>query len=752
MEDVTICAREADTPCQGERQTVAGETVMGRLSHPRTSHRAPGVRMTPRGLVSQPLALRRLAVIAVAVACLCLMSVAPGADARVRATQTVRGVVVGNGARQPGYRVSLYASHVRGRQSVRLLGTARTDRNGRFRIRYRVPPADRRKHSAVLYLLAQKRRSMLASAIATSLRSRRVLVNERTTVAMAAAFAQFVHAHRITGNRFGMRNAVAMAANMANPRTGSVGVVLNRAPNGARTSTRATFNSLANIVASCVAARSNCNKLIRYATPPGSRAPRTVLQALANMTRYPSHRVRRLFRLSAKNTTYSPALRQAPTSWLLFLKFTGGFYSRYASSNLMSGPGNITFDKRGYAWVNDNYTPTSTSSVGCAGRRLLKLYPSGASYPKSPFFGGGLSGAGFGIAMDPKGRIWDSNFGFEAPKCADGTIPANPAKKIPATHDSVSVFRPNGKPVSPAAGYTRGGIWWPQGTASDRHGDIWIANCGNDTVTMIPRGNPSMARNIALPGGQGAMHKLRVELPAEPLLKPFGLAIGPHGRAFVTGDRSNELYVVSPDGTVRTPATDGLLLRPMGIAGDSRGNMWVANSGRVDTPCVTPLDTSQTGAPSVVLFPASGGAPRRFTGGGITIPWGDAVDGSGTVWVFNFGATGLTATLPPLFGRSVTGVSRFCGVESSRCPAGRRRTGRAISPPTGYQSNALVRVTGGGIDPSGNLWLMNNWKNAGPTNPVYNTNPGGNSIVIVPGAATPVRTPVIGPPKPFGAR
>jgi hypothetical protein len=30
--------------------------------------------------------------------------------------------------------------------------------------------------------------------------------------------------------------------------------------------------------------------------------------------------------------------------------------------------------------------------------------------------------------------------------------------------------------------------------------------------------------------------------------------------------------------------------------------------------------------------------------------------------------------------------------------------------------------------------------------PVYDTNPGGNSFVIVPGAATPVRTPVIGPP------
>jgi hypothetical protein len=64
-------------------------------------------------------------------------------------------------------------------------------------------------------------------------------------------------------------------------------------------------------------------------------------------------------------------------------------------------------------------------------------------------------------------------------------------------------------------------------------------------------------------------------------------------------------------------------------------------------------------------------------------------------------------------------------------------------------SDALDRVTGGGIDPSGNVWLLNNWKKTGAYGPVYNTNPGGNSFVIVPGAAGPVKTPLIGPPQSF---
>jgi len=69
----------------------------------------------------------------------------------------------------------------------------------------------------------------------------------------------------------------------------------------------------------------------------------------------------------------------------------------------------------------------------------------------------------------------------------------------------VSLFHPNGKPISGPNGFTvtEGQIWWPQATMSDRKGNIWIANCGNDTVTMMPRGKPWRAKNIALPGGLG---------------------------------------------------------------------------------------------------------------------------------------------------------------------------------------------------------------------------------------------------------
>ncbi len=77
------------------------------------------------------------------------------------------------------------------------------------------------------------------------------------------------------------------------------------------------------------------------------------------------------------------------------------------------------------------------------------------------------------------------------------------------------------------------------------------------------------------------------------------------------------------------------------------------------------------------------------------------------------------------------------------CPPGKRRTGAAISPEkTGYGFDGLVRNTGFAVDPSGNVWLANNWKNA----PIQ-TNPGGYQIVAYLGMAAPIKTPLIGEPE-----
>ena len=650
---------------------------------------------------------------------------------------TIHGRVMSGDAGLAGYSVSLFAAFVDREPRWLPLGSATTDGRGSFRITYSLPLGLARSEP-LLFVEATRGRAMLVTAIGdrAGAAPAQVVVNERTTVATGNAFAQFVDGRKIVGNRYGMINAVHMAANMADPRTGAVGSVLASTPNGTETSTLATFNSLANAVASCVAMANNCSRLFRAAAPPGGPPAGSVLQAVANIVKYPSYPDDRqplgdpVFALSQLSAIYQPTLVQAPTSWLLFLKFTGGPYSAQDRDNLMNGPGNFAIDAKGFVWANDNAVPQPPEHFSCAGRRLLKFYPWGEPYPGAPYIGGGLSGAGYGITLDPLGRVWVGNFGFQDPPCV----------RLPqaALHNSVSLFRSDGTPVTGTGGYTNGDISWPQGTVSDRKGNIWIANCGNDSVTKIPRGDHNRAFNIPLGPTPTA---------GRPQMKPFGAAVDLDGNVWIANNRSSTVSVLSPEGAVidTLPATvqgKTVLSHPVGNASDTRGNVWVANSDWLDSPCPTRAQLGTAENPSITLFEKGTHMPHPdspFTGGGLTLPWGIAVDGDDTVWVFNFGAVpvGTSTTLP-------TGISRFCGVATRKCPKG-LRVGDPISPATGYTSDALERITGGQIDPSGNIWLTNNWKL--DANPIRN--PFGNAIVVAVGAAAPLKTPLIGAPVPF---
>jgi hypothetical protein len=653
-----------------------------------------------------------------------------GGDDNVQLTGSVRSGSAG----LAGFTVSHYATLVDQPGNWQLLGQGASDAHGNFQISYGLPIG-----RTVLIVEADRGAATLASVIGYGGETpANVVVNERTTVATGNAFAQFVNGRTVVGNTVGMVNAVRMAGNLANPATGAAGSVIALTPNGSETSTYATFNALANAVAACVAKDSACVELLNAAKPPGGTAPDNVLQAVANIVRYPSYpgwpddNLDPVFKLSAAAPVYHPALSHRPTSWLLFLKITGGFYSAQDSNNLMNGPGNFAIDADGYVYVITNYYPRPIGEFACASNRAIKLTPWGENAPGSPFLDGGLSGAGFGVASDPAGRLWIANFGFQDPPCE-----FTPQR---ATKNSVSLFTKDGKAISPSTGYTQGDISWPQGLVSDRQGNIWIASCGNDTVTLFRDGDPSKATNIPL-GPTPAS--------GDPQIKPFGAVVDLQGNLWVTGNRSNAMYVLSPTGALLAtlPSTyqgTTVITKPIGNAVDSKGNVWVANSDWLDSPCPTRNVLGEAKSPSVTMFRASDRTPQPgspFNGGGITLPWGVTVDGDDTVWVLNFGVTPPGPKNDPSL---VNGVSRLCGADTTRCPPG-MRTGDAISPPTSYRSDALQRMTAGAVDPSGNLWVTNNWKiDADPFQ-----NPGGNAVVILIGAAAPLKTPQIGPPVSF---
>jgi len=229
------------------------------------------------------------------------------------------------------------------------------------------------------------------------------------------------------------------------------------------------------------------------------------------------------------------------------------------------------------------------------------------------------------------------------------------------------------------------------------------------------------------------------------ILKPFDVAVDAYGTAWFTSNNNNSAIGLAFDGAQVVPmgtavgAMDGSTIRaPMGIATDSLGNVWVSNSGVIQTPCdTTGIADAATGPEVDDVLGATGASVTTFNAAtpgvtatyrdraGIYLPWGIAVDGLDNVWVANFGGQRLT---------------HLCGARPGSSPG--LSVGDAISPAGGYAFTGLVRNTGVQIAPSGNVWVTNNWDEV----PVQ-TNPGGKTVVVFVGLAEPVETPLIGAPS-----
>ena len=646
--------------------------------------------------------------------------------------------------------VTLYraGSHQAAAGSVPL-GRATTDATGHFEIYYQAP-AD---PGSVLYLVAEGARTKgrnspvaLAAVLDNDAIPADIIINERTTVAMAYALAHFTRDRQVGGKYPGLINAAGTAQNLADLATGGIGTALGDDLNSG-TSTLPAFNSLANMLAACVDDSTNCAGLFAATTPPRGPAPTDTWQAIVSIAQHQWRNALALFAVSKQSSRYQPTLPPAAeqTAWTLAIRYNGdgSQYGDGPGGQRIDGPGNIALDSHGNAWINNNYQfspDTNPSPPVCGSTKLMKLTPTGRGTPGAPFGSsdgsgvgsGGLYGAGFGITLDPDENVWVSNFGFKGNTCTD---------TVALLAVSVSQFDADGNPLSPdgdpsanpeeAGGYTDKDddmlIQQPQGIVSDREGDIWVANCITDSVTRFPKGNPEK----------------RVSYDDIGIMKPFDIAFDTRGHAWVTGNDSDNVVELDRNGhPVGDLVTDPGIRKPMGIATDSRGNMWVANAGVSNPPCPAILSEDEIGDDgsnnknaSVTLIQHNGKKRKittfdksEGTREGLRWPWGISVDGNDNVWVANFAGQR---------------IMQLCGLREKNCPPG-KHTGDPISPDSGYSSNALQRVTAVEIDPSGNLWATNNW-----IIPGFNTpeNPGGHEVVVFVGIAEPIRTPLIGPPE-----
>lgn len=627
--------------------------------------------------------------------------------AQLRSAPVLDGVLAGQVRSAdlpiPHARVTLYIAGLEKGSGEQAIAQTRADSNGFFAMRFPAPE----NRGKVYYVVADGPipTVKLAATLGTPPLTRLVTINERTTVATACAMAQFIDGASIGGKGPGLQNASLIVRNLVDLRTGEVGHMLGTKPNGPDTTTMAMFNSLANAIAGAVRGLTTA-PLFLLATPPNGPIPTNTLDAAVNIAHYSWRRPVALFALSQAVEPYQPVLTQAPFSWALALKYVGNGHE-------FDGPGAIAFDAQGNAWINNNYGFRNNHSLPTCGSKVLsKLMPNGEDFPGAPYngFNAGVDGAGFGMAVDAFGRAWVGNFGFFGSTC--------PCQFAPPAN-SVSLFTATGIAVSPSTGYTQGCIAGPQSTVSDYTGNIWIANSCGGSVTRYAGGNPNDHWIFDVTSNQLVDDCLGITD-----VKPFGIALDHASNAWVSLNGQDSAVLLSPTGVqLARAASDSQIKAPLGIAIDSVGDVYVSNSGIIHVPCYECGDTDDSifgpllpdlDHASVSKLSSTGATLARFTGGGIYIPWGIAVDGDDNVWVANFGGNRVSAF---------------------------KHDGTPIAP-FGFHSDAILRITGVSIDPSGNVWLANNWL----TVPVQ-TNPGGDGVVVVIGIAAPVKTPLLGPPE-----
>jgi len=549
--------------------------------------------------------------------------------------------------------IALYATGTTspGSGPVNLLGetAVSTDTSGNFKITYAFQcPSS----TTQVYLVARGGNPGLASGttnpalvLMTALgncgglsSSTSYMVNEVTTVASAWALSQFLGpAAAITAsttNSTGLGNAFQTAQNLANTTTGAApGPAL---PSGA-VAEISKIDTLANILASCSSSDGTtaCSSLFSAATAGGVQ-PANVLDAAIVVVRNPAANVAALFKLAA-NAPFSPALKAAPNDWTLSITYAGGGLNQ---------PGAVAADSSGDIWVANYF-----------GAVVSEFLPTGAAASATGFPGVGLHNS-FGLAVDLNNNVWVTN--------ENSVAGANNGRL-----GSVSKFSSTGTELS-GAGYTGGGIYYPVAVAGDSAGDIWIADYGRSSASLLQDdGTPISGSN-----GYGS-----AALPFTPA---------------VAADAANNAWFATQAGAVQiTPA--GVVTRfpccddPAGIAVDQSGNVWLADYG---------------GAAIVKLTPAGSVAATVESPGGINAAQGIAIDGAGEVFTANF------------LGNSIT---ELAGSNAA-----------LLSPTDGFGMDAaLSQPFGIAIDASGNIWV---------------SNAGTATLTQFVGLASPVKTPLTGPP------
>jgi hypothetical protein len=324
------------------------------------------------------------------------------------------------------------------------------------------------------------------------------------------------------------------------------------------------------------------------------------------------------------------------------------------------------------------------------------------------------------LGVDSTGNIWVASYG------------SNPAGG-PAI-GALSEFTSTGSPVFPN-GITTAALSESYGLAIDAQNNIWVTNEASPSTVNGGLGSVSVFNSSgqSISGATG--------YTAGGLNYPVAVAIDTNTNAWIVDFGNSHVTLLSSSGTPLSGAagytTDSFAF-PLAVAVDSSHNAWIGDQNdsmitRVSSDGSQFLGVSCCkGANALAVDQLGNVWAANFFGDSISEvsssgavlssgysdnkasidhPQGVAIDGAGHVWIANYRGPSIT---------------ELAGATASN-------PGQILSPTVGYAPDAkFLTAFGIAIDASGNLWV---------------SNMADDVLTEVVGLATPIKTPLIGPPQ-----
>ena len=258
------------------------------------------------------------------------------------------------------------------------------------------------------------------------------------------------------------------------------------------------------------------------------------------------------------------------------------------------------------------------------------------------FAGGSGSAAQFqdpqGVAVDSAGNVYVSD-----------TVNNNVTKITPA--GQVTTFASSATLTAVSGGGGPAPFFYPTGVAVDSHGNVYVASSGNSTIVKITpdrtatlfAGSPWQSLGYILdpgfpgPSGPPTTNGRTLEYQdgtgsAALFNGPWGIAVDSSGNVYVADTGNNAIRKITPAGQVTTLAGGPNAAAPLPcyyVAVDATGNVFVTSSNVVE---ITPAG-NRIGLPPIPAGLASPAGVATDSLGNLYVSQGNAIYKGSPVWV-----------------------------------------------------------------------------------------------------------------------